>query len=57
MAIAMAGEDPEILRKHVVESGAPEWIDGLLYSLKPRVFCSKSQQTSNERWAYRQWAE
>lgn len=57
MAVAMAAEDPEYLRKHVVEAGAPDWIDGLLDSLKPRVFCSECQQTSYERWAFRLWAE
>jgi hypothetical protein len=57
MAIAMAGEDPEHLRKYVVEAGAPDWIDGLVASLKPRVYCSECKRPSYERWAFLLWAE
>lgn len=56
-AIAAAAEDPEILRRYVVQEGAPVWMTGLISSLKPRVPCAECGQVRYERWAYRLWAE
>jgi len=56
-AIALASEEPETLRKYVVQEGAPDFLKGILESLKPRTPCRECGQVRHERWAFRLWAE